>query len=74
MACLPECGFDLACRAGGPQRATSEYLAWILQSVTGDVRFWPRTPYSSTILHGFGNVPHKKEVLYPGKTHVEVGG
>jgi hypothetical protein len=59
-------------RAGG-SRATQEYVDWLMGSESGDVRFWPRWPYSSNLLHSFGNVPRKQEVLYPGKTHVEVG-
>ncbi len=52
---------------------TRDYLEWLLQSAPGAVRLWPRKPYSSNILHSFGNMPRKHEVLYPGKTHVEVG-
>ncbi len=58
-------------RSGGAS-ADDQYIHWLLGSQAGSVRFWPRGPYSSDILHSFGNVPRRQEVLYPGKTHVEV--
>ena len=44
-----------------------------MEAEDGEVSFRQRHPYDSRVLHSFGNVPRKREVLQGGKVHVDVG-
>eukprot|EP00798_Chlamydomonas_sp_ICE-L_P029353 gene29353-12439_t len=57
-------------RLGGNDKESFE---WYFTAQIGSTRTRTKTPYNSTVIQSFSNVPVRSEVLTPGTCHVAIG-